>query len=202
MKERMGRRRVWLAAAPRGAFGPLRHGRRGDEAPAGFRRASPRLPRLRRTMTLPERLARGRPADAGAPLGSRRRDRPRRPACHLRRQRDRPLVLASTTKLFTTAAALDRLGPGYRFRTTLLPEGEIGPDGTLPGRLVVARRGRPGHLRAPLRRRPAGRLPAVVGGRSPSRDPGREGRARSRHVVLRRRPGRTRTGPPAQEQRW
>lgn len=50
---------------------------------------------------------------------------------------DRPLILASTTKLFTTAAALDRLGSQYRFRTRLYAEGEIGPDGTLAGPLVI-----------------------------------------------------------------
>jgi D-alanyl-D-alanine carboxypeptidase/D-alanyl-D-alanine-endopeptidase (penicillin-binding protein 4) len=57
---------------------------------------------------------------------------------------DRPLVLASTTKLFTTAAALDRLGPSYRFRTRLYRDAEIGPDGVLPGHLVVVGGGDPG----------------------------------------------------------
>ncbi|MFN7987076.1 MAG: D-alanyl-D-alanine carboxypeptidase/D-alanyl-D-alanine-endopeptidase [Thermoanaerobaculia bacterium] len=56
---------------------------------------------------------------------------------------DAELVLASTTKLFTTAAALDRLGPAYRFRTTLLQDGEIQPDGTLAGHLVVRGGGDP-----------------------------------------------------------
>ncbi len=50
---------------------------------------------------------------------------------------DAPLILASTTKLFTTAAALDRLGPDYRFRTGLYADGEVGPDGTLAGPLVI-----------------------------------------------------------------
>jgi D-alanyl-D-alanine carboxypeptidase/D-alanyl-D-alanine-endopeptidase (penicillin-binding protein 4) len=57
---------------------------------------------------------------------------------------DRPLVLASTTKLFTTAAALDRLGPAYRFRTRLYRDAEIGLDGVLPGHLVVVGGGDPG----------------------------------------------------------
>ena len=57
---------------------------------------------------------------------------------------DRPLVLASTTKLFTTAAALDRLGPTYRFRTRLYRDAEIGVDGSLPGHLVVVGGGDPG----------------------------------------------------------
>ncbi|HTS02355.1 MAG TPA: D-alanyl-D-alanine carboxypeptidase/D-alanyl-D-alanine-endopeptidase, partial [Thermoanaerobaculia bacterium] len=57
---------------------------------------------------------------------------------------DRPLVLASTTKLFTTAAALDRLGPGYRFKTRLYRDAEIGADGVLPGHIVVVGGGDPG----------------------------------------------------------
>jgi PBP4 family serine-type D-alanyl-D-alanine carboxypeptidase len=55
----------------------------------------------------------------------------------------RPLVLASTTKLFSSAAALDRLGEEYRFRTRLYRDTEVGPDGTLPGRLIVVGGGDP-----------------------------------------------------------
>ena len=47
------------------------------------------------------------------------------------------LILASTTKVFTTAAAIDRLGADYRFRTTLLVQDEVGPDGRLPGPLIL-----------------------------------------------------------------
>ncbi len=57
---------------------------------------------------------------------------------------DRPLVLASTTKLFTSAAALDRLGPAYKFRTRIYRDGPIGFDGTLDGHLVVVGGGDPG----------------------------------------------------------
>ncbi len=57
---------------------------------------------------------------------------------------DHPLILASTTKLFTSAAALDRLGSSYRFRTRLYRDAEIGPDGVLPGHLVVVGGGDPG----------------------------------------------------------
>ncbi len=57
---------------------------------------------------------------------------------------DRPLVLASTTKVFTTAAALDRLGPAYRFKTRLYRDAEIGVDGVLRGHLVVVGGGDPG----------------------------------------------------------
>ncbi|MCM3876193.1 MAG: D-alanyl-D-alanine carboxypeptidase/D-alanyl-D-alanine-endopeptidase [Thermoanaerobaculia bacterium] len=56
----------------------------------------------------------------------------------------RPLILASTTKLFTSAAALDRLGPGYKFRTRLYRDADIGADGVLPGHLVVMGGGDPG----------------------------------------------------------
>jgi D-alanyl-D-alanine carboxypeptidase/D-alanyl-D-alanine-endopeptidase (penicillin-binding protein 4) len=56
---------------------------------------------------------------------------------------DRPLILASTTKLFTSAAALDRLGEEYRFRTRLYRDAEVTPDGTLPGPLIVVGGGDP-----------------------------------------------------------
>lgn len=56
---------------------------------------------------------------------------------------DAPLILASTTKVFTTSAALDRLGPGYRFRTRLYRDGEVLPDGTIAGHLVVRGGGDP-----------------------------------------------------------
>jgi len=50
---------------------------------------------------------------------------------------------ASTTKLFTTALALARLGPNFRFRTTL--ESSVAPDamGRLAGDLVLVGRGAP-----------------------------------------------------------
>src|SRR5664280_1556429 len=57
---------------------------------------------------------------------------------------ERPFILASTTKLFTTAAALDRLGPEYKFRTRLYRDAEVGEDGVLPGHLVVKGGGDPG----------------------------------------------------------
>lgn len=97
-----------------------------------------------RELTLPERLAwvakrtpvrdRSQVAVAIAPVGE--------PPI-LAVNADRDLVLASTTKLFTTAAALDRLGPDYRFRTSLLQEGDLQPDGTLAGRLVIRGGGDP-----------------------------------------------------------
>jgi D-alanyl-D-alanine carboxypeptidase/D-alanyl-D-alanine-endopeptidase (penicillin-binding protein 4) len=97
-----------------------------------------------REMTLSERLAavarrvpvrdRSQVAVAIAPIGQ--------PAI-LSTNADADLILASTTKLLTTAAALDRLGPGYKFRTTLLQDGELLADGTLAGRLVIRGGGDP-----------------------------------------------------------
>jgi serine-type D-Ala-D-Ala carboxypeptidase/endopeptidase (penicillin-binding protein 4) len=56
----------------------------------------------------------------------------------------KPFILASTTKLFTSAAALDRLGPDYKFRTRLFRDAEIGEDGVLSGHLVITGGGDPG----------------------------------------------------------
>lgn len=56
---------------------------------------------------------------------------------------ERPLILASTTKVFTTAAAFDRLGTDYRFKTRFFREGEIDANGTLNGRLIVVGGGDP-----------------------------------------------------------
>jgi D-alanyl-D-alanine carboxypeptidase/D-alanyl-D-alanine-endopeptidase (penicillin-binding protein 4) len=56
----------------------------------------------------------------------------------------KPFILASTTKLFTSAAALDRLGPDYKFRTRLFRDAEIGEDGVLSGHLVIMGGGDPG----------------------------------------------------------
>ncbi|HYO14156.1 MAG TPA: D-alanyl-D-alanine carboxypeptidase, partial [Thermoanaerobaculia bacterium] len=55
---------------------------------------------------------------------------------------DEPLVIASNTKLFTTAAALDALGPGYFFETRLLLRGEL-QAGVLQGDLGVVGAGDP-----------------------------------------------------------
>jgi D-alanyl-D-alanine carboxypeptidase/D-alanyl-D-alanine-endopeptidase (penicillin-binding protein 4) len=73
---------------------------------------------------------------------------------------DRSLVPASVSKLLTAAAALDLLGPGHRFETTVDARGELGADGTLAGDLVVhgtgdpnlSRRGAGGDWTGPLDR--------------------------------------------------
>lgn len=55
---------------------------------------------------------------------------------------DRPCIPASNVKLWTTAAALDALGPDYRFSTTLTLVGEV-EDATLHGHIWVTGRGDP-----------------------------------------------------------
>jgi serine-type D-Ala-D-Ala carboxypeptidase/endopeptidase (penicillin-binding protein 4) len=56
---------------------------------------------------------------------------------------DSYFVPASNMKLFTTALALAKLGPDYRFHTTLETRGMISPDGTLAGDLILVGRGDP-----------------------------------------------------------
>ncbi len=51
-------------------------------------------------------------------------------------------IPASNMKLFTTASALDALGPGYRYATRLYADGEI-QNGTLLGSLIVRGSGDP-----------------------------------------------------------
>ena len=49
---------------------------------------------------------------------------------------------ASNTKLFTTAAALEQLGPDYRYRTDVYAEGAV-RDSVLDGNLIVRGSGDP-----------------------------------------------------------
>ncbi|MEO8336462.1 MAG: D-alanyl-D-alanine carboxypeptidase/D-alanyl-D-alanine-endopeptidase [bacterium] len=50
---------------------------------------------------------------------------------------------ASTMKLFSTAVALDRFGPEYKFSTDVLHDGTVGPDGTVTGNLYLRADGDP-----------------------------------------------------------
>ncbi len=56
---------------------------------------------------------------------------------------DKYFVPASNMKLFTTALALAKLGPEYRFRTTLETAGSVSDDGKLTGDLILVGRGDP-----------------------------------------------------------
>jgi D-alanyl-D-alanine carboxypeptidase/D-alanyl-D-alanine-endopeptidase (penicillin-binding protein 4) len=58
-------------------------------------------------------------------------------------QQDRFFVPASTAKLFSTALALERLGPGYRFTTSILSTREPDANGRLAGDLRLTGGGDP-----------------------------------------------------------
>jgi serine-type D-Ala-D-Ala carboxypeptidase/endopeptidase (penicillin-binding protein 4) len=59
------------------------------------------------------------------------------------RNADSYFVPASNMKLLTTALALDKLGPDFRFRTTLETNGTLSSDGLLTGDLILVGRGDP-----------------------------------------------------------
>jgi D-alanyl-D-alanine carboxypeptidase/D-alanyl-D-alanine-endopeptidase (penicillin-binding protein 4) len=59
------------------------------------------------------------------------------------RNADKYFVPASNMKLFTTALALAKLGPDYRFHTTLETHGVLSPEGVLLGDLFLVGRGDP-----------------------------------------------------------
>jgi D-alanyl-D-alanine carboxypeptidase/D-alanyl-D-alanine-endopeptidase (penicillin-binding protein 4) len=59
----------------------------------------------------------------------------------LQRDSGKLFVPASTTKLFSVAAALDALGADYRFRTPVVRRGTLHDDGTLEGDLILVASG-------------------------------------------------------------
>jgi serine-type D-Ala-D-Ala carboxypeptidase/endopeptidase (penicillin-binding protein 4) len=59
------------------------------------------------------------------------------------RNAGRMFMPASNVKLFTGAAALATLGPEFRYRTEIFTSGDVEPDGTLRGHLLVRADGDP-----------------------------------------------------------
>lgn len=59
------------------------------------------------------------------------------------RSADRPMVPASTMKLFTSAIALEKLGPEHTFSTDVLRDGPLDSSGVLSGDLVLRGDGDP-----------------------------------------------------------
>ena len=59
------------------------------------------------------------------------------------RAADQSLLPASNMKLYTTAAALDRLGPDFQYTTSLYADGPVLPGGILDGNLILVGRGDP-----------------------------------------------------------
>jgi serine-type D-Ala-D-Ala carboxypeptidase/endopeptidase (penicillin-binding protein 4) len=57
------------------------------------------------------------------------------------RNADELFAPASVTKLFSTAAALIELGPGYRFQTPVVRHGEVDAKGKLQGELILVAQG-------------------------------------------------------------
>jgi D-alanyl-D-alanine carboxypeptidase/D-alanyl-D-alanine-endopeptidase (penicillin-binding protein 4) len=57
------------------------------------------------------------------------------------RAADKLFAPASTTKLFSVAAALDALGADYRFETPIYSRGEIDKNGRLAGDLILVASG-------------------------------------------------------------
>lgn len=56
---------------------------------------------------------------------------------------DKPFLPASVLKVVTTAAAVEKLGPGFRYRTGVYTNGPVGDDGCVSGDLVLVGRGDP-----------------------------------------------------------
>jgi D-alanyl-D-alanine carboxypeptidase/D-alanyl-D-alanine-endopeptidase (penicillin-binding protein 4) len=56
---------------------------------------------------------------------------------------DKPFQPASVLKVVTTAAAIEKLGPDFRFRTGVYTDGTLRPDGVLEGDLILVGRGDP-----------------------------------------------------------
>jgi D-alanyl-D-alanine carboxypeptidase/D-alanyl-D-alanine-endopeptidase (penicillin-binding protein 4) len=62
---------------------------------------------------------------------------------------DKPFTPASVLKVLTTSAALEKLGPDFRFRTGVYTNGRLLPNGTLAGDLYLVGRGDPNLTETP-----------------------------------------------------
>ncbi|TGV10062.1 D-alanyl-D-alanine carboxypeptidase/D-alanyl-D-alanine-endopeptidase, partial [Mesorhizobium sp. M00.F.Ca.ET.186.01.1.1] len=69
-----------------------------------------------------------------------------------RHNAERNYIPASNMKLFTTVAALDKLGPDYQWRTDVFLQGKVNADGVLAGDLVLKGNGDPTLMPADLQR--------------------------------------------------
>jgi serine-type D-Ala-D-Ala carboxypeptidase/endopeptidase (penicillin-binding protein 4) len=56
---------------------------------------------------------------------------------------DKTFLPASVLKVITTSAALEKLGPDFRYRTGVYTDGNLGPDGSISGDLILVGRGDP-----------------------------------------------------------
>ena len=78
---------------------------------------------------------------------------------------DQPLIPASTLKMYTSALALERLGPDWRFSTDVLRDGPVTADGTVEGNLILRGDGDPalsGRFHPPGREGPMNALAANI----------------------------------------
>ncbi|MDX1623836.1 MAG: D-alanyl-D-alanine carboxypeptidase/D-alanyl-D-alanine-endopeptidase [Gemmatimonadota bacterium] len=116
---------AWLGAAPLAAQGPGPGGGTATATPEGI---AERL----------DPVVRGHRGTVGVAVYSVDRNLP----LYLH-EADESMLPASNMKLYTTAAALDRLGPHFQFTTSLYADGPLLPDGTLAGNLILAGRGDP-----------------------------------------------------------
>jgi serine-type D-Ala-D-Ala carboxypeptidase/endopeptidase (penicillin-binding protein 4) len=56
---------------------------------------------------------------------------------------DKTFLPASVLKVVTTSTALEKLGPEFKYRTSVYTEGTVEPDGTVKGDLILVGRGDP-----------------------------------------------------------
>lgn len=104
----------------------------------GYERASSRLASPDAIGRLIDPVVRGRGGDVGVAIFSVERQMP----LYLSNADD-GLLPASNMKLYTTAAALDKLGADFQYTTSLYADGPILADGTLAGNLILVGRGDP-----------------------------------------------------------